>query len=130
MTKDKALLVLSLRYKSNDQLWFTFFHEAGHLLLHGKKMVFLEGMEGLDHTLEREADVFAQNLLIPPKAAEELNGLRTPEAIEAFSTRIGIHPGIVLGRLQREGLVPWNRLNHLKEPYAVSPDGRIARASD
>src|SRR5699024_5635107 len=39
---DKAIIHLSIRYKSNDHLWFTFFHEAGHILLHGKKELFLE----------------------------------------------------------------------------------------
>ena len=34
--------MLSLRHKSNDHLWFTFFHEAGHLLLQSKKAAFLE----------------------------------------------------------------------------------------
>ena len=29
LTPDTALLMLSLRYKTNDQLWFSFFHEAG-----------------------------------------------------------------------------------------------------
>ncbi|MBL8419274.1 MAG: hypothetical protein JNK92_01440, partial [Dechloromonas sp.] len=43
LSPDKALIQLSLRYKSDDQLWFSFFHEVGHLLLHGKKEVFIEG---------------------------------------------------------------------------------------
>lgn len=38
----KALVQLSLHYKTDDQLWFTFFHEAGHILLHGKRQVFLD----------------------------------------------------------------------------------------
>ena len=42
LTSTKALIQLSLRYKTDDQLWFTFFHEAGHILKHGKRHVFLE----------------------------------------------------------------------------------------
>ena len=42
LTSMKALVQLSLRYKTDDQLWYTFFHEAGHILLHGKRRVFLE----------------------------------------------------------------------------------------
>ena len=45
---DKAIIQLSLRYKTNDHLWFTFFHEAGHILLHGKKELFIEGVNGMD----------------------------------------------------------------------------------
>lgn len=101
--RGKAILALSLRYKVNDQLWFTFFHEAGHLLLHSKKMTFIEGLDGLDPKLEREADKFAQDLLIPPKHDEELPRLRSVEAVRQFASRIGVHPGIVVGRLQWEG---------------------------
>src|SRR5437868_1097454 len=42
LSSTKALLMLSLRHKSNDHLWFSFFHEAGHLLLHGKRMMFID----------------------------------------------------------------------------------------
>ncbi len=34
LAKDKALIALSLRYKTNDHLWFSFFHEAAHVLKH------------------------------------------------------------------------------------------------
>jgi len=33
---------LSCRYKVEDIFWFSFFHEVGHVLLHGKRDVFLE----------------------------------------------------------------------------------------
>lgn len=42
LAPDKALLMLSLRYKTNDHLWFAFFHEAAHIFLHSKKMLFVE----------------------------------------------------------------------------------------
>lgn len=128
--KGKAILALSLRYKVNDQLWFTFFHEAGHLLLHGKKMTFIEGLDGLDPELEREADKFAQDLLIPPKYDEELRALRSAEAVRRFASRIGIHPGIVVGRLQREGIVGWSwkEFDALKQRYDWDENGSfIAR---
>lgn len=115
----KALLVLSLRYKSDDQLWFSFFHEVGHLLLHGKKLIFIEGCDGLDEDQEAEADRFARDLLIPAAAARRLPSLCTAEAIEAEARALDIAPGIVLGRMQREGLHPWRTfLARLKVHYA------------
>ncbi|MBK6514442.1 MAG: hypothetical protein IPG04_10075 [Polyangiaceae bacterium] len=39
--KDQALIQLSLRHKTADHLWFSF-HEAGHILLHGKKTIFID----------------------------------------------------------------------------------------
>ena len=62
---DRALIQLSLRHKNNDHLWFTFFHEAGHIVLHGRKDIFIE-TTGLDDAKEKEADEFARNMLIPP----------------------------------------------------------------
>ena len=59
--------MLSVRGKSDDKLWFTFFHEAGHLLKHGKSLTFLDilGEDGLRPKEEEEADAFARDFLIP-----------------------------------------------------------------
>lgn len=55
------LIQLTDHYPHNDSFWFTFFHEAGHILLHGKKDIFLEKVDYSDKNLEkeREADEFA-----------------------------------------------------------------------
>ena len=55
------LIQLTDHYPHNDSFWFTFFHEAGHILLHGKKDIFLEKVDYSDKDLEkeREADEFA-----------------------------------------------------------------------
>ena len=118
----KALLMLSLRYKTNDHLWFTFFHEAAHLLLHGKKMVFVEGTKPLDKVHEDEADRFARDHLIPPQQARCLKaltegGLLSAISAMSFADEIGIAPGIVVGRAQKEKWLPWTHLNALKIRY-------------
>jgi plasmid maintenance system antidote protein VapI len=60
---DTPLIQLSTH--NTDSFWFTFFHEAGHILLHGKKDVFLEKVTYSDRDLikEKEADVFAAKWL-------------------------------------------------------------------
>lgn len=63
-TSNKALVQLSLRYKTDDHLWFTFFHEAGHILLHGKRQIFLEIGQREREKAENEANLFASNMLI------------------------------------------------------------------
>lgn len=116
LTPEKAMLQLSLRYKTNDQFWFTFFHETGHVLFGGKKEVFVD----LNHATgkgEMAADNFAANHLIPPHRASEFNGLKSAQAIEAFAESIGIAPGIVVGRLQHEGIIGYNQFNGLKMRY-------------
>jgi plasmid maintenance system antidote protein VapI len=118
LTKDKALLQLSLKYKTDDQLWFTFFHEAGHILLHGKKQVFLE-FGATDKTEEeREANRFAQDMLIPPAVANRLPYLKSKAQIVQFAGEINRAPGIVVGRLQREKLLPPSHCNDLKRKLA------------
>lgn len=119
LTPDKAMLALSLRYGTNDQLWFSFFHEVGHVLKHARKHPFIEGLEGLDAELEEEANRFAGDLLIPPAELPRLSTLRTEAQVEAMAARLGIAPGILVGRMQKEGWVEWRSfLNGLKVRYA------------
>ncbi len=120
LSPEKALIQLSLRYQTNDQLWFTFFHEAAHILLHGKAMVFVEhlGTAGAEDQQEREANEFARDTLIPPAFSPRLASLSaTSASVRAFARDVGIAPGVVVGRLQREKLLPWSYLNELKVRY-------------
>jgi len=115
---NKAVIQLSLRYKSNDQLWFTFFHEAGHILKHGRKDIFLEG-NGMVGDKEEEANAFARDKLIPSNAYKQFTqgiNIRLSDII-AFSNQVGIAPGIVVGRLQHDKLLPITHGNKLKVFY-------------
>lgn len=114
ITKDKALIQLSLKFKSADQIWFTFFHEAGHILLHGKKQLFVEFGVTNESDVEREANEFARDALIPREHAARLPLLKTRSGIEQFAEAIGIAPGIVVGRLQRDGFASHSAFNGLK----------------
>lgn len=117
--KDKAIIQLSLRYKTDDHLWFTFFHEAGHILLHGKKELFLEGTNGLDQEKEHAANIFAQEELIPAKLFSEFIAGRNfnKAAITEFAKTVGIAPGIVVGQLQHKGLLNIKFCNDLKQRF-------------
>lgn len=119
LNPERALVMMSFRHKSNDHFWFTFFHEIAHLLLHGKKLLFLEGLEnGLNADLEREADLWASNTLIPALSARSLARLGSDaEAVVEFADSVGIPAGVVVGRLQHEGRLPWTVLNQLKVFY-------------
>ena len=112
----KAIIQLSARHKSDDDLWFSFFHEAAHILLHGKKTVFVDGTNGDNTAIEAEADEWASDILIPRRAWERFAAAAPhgERAVRAFADEQGIAPGIVVGMLQHRGLLPWNRLNGLK----------------
>jgi hypothetical protein len=124
LSPDRALIALSLRHKTNDHLWFTLFHEAGHILKHGKKATFVDGLDGVDEEHEAEADRFAADQLIPPAAAQKLQGLRTEQELKAAATALGIAPGIVVGRMQHERWLPRTHLNGLKVSYLWLADVR------
>ncbi len=115
---NKAVIQLSLRYKSDDQLWFSFFHEAGHILLHGKKEIFIEG-DG-KNSKEDEADKFASEFLIPPKQYRQFiqSGRCSKAAIQNFASDLGIAPGIIVGRLQHDHKIHHSFCNDLKKRFA------------
>jgi len=113
-----AVLQVSLRYKTDDQLWFSFFHEAAHILKHGKRQLFLEAWEHpMGAQEEEEANRVAADLLIPPQAYRRFQPKGdhySLSEIEAFAREIGIAAGIVVGRLQHDGKLPMNVGNKLK----------------
>lgn len=114
----KALLLLSFRHLSYDQFWFTFFHEAGHLLLHSKKALFLEGVSTISTKEEGEANDFAARILIPAESQPELLNLGADSReVMRFARRVGVSPGIVVGQLQHLGRIGHNQLNKLKRRY-------------
>lgn len=128
LTKDKALIMLSLRHKTNDHFWFSFFHEAGHILLHGKKMLFLDDVKQPESDLEGEADQFASTMLIAEKdyrafIADTPSPTRVD--ISSFARRVGIAPGIAVGRLQHDEVIGFAAMNELKEHYELTETHQV-----
>ena len=113
---------LSGRYLADDHLWFTFFHEAGHLLLHDHNSIFVDEIEkGLDSKLddlEAEADRFASQMLLPEALLTKVKRNPHPNVVHGLAKRAGVSNGVVVGQLQHVGLLPFNsRLNRLKHRY-------------
>lgn len=119
LSPDKAVIQLSLRYKKDDQFWFSFFHEIGHILLHRKGQGFID-YQDMEGELEGEADRFAADIFVTPQKLRKFAGTNyfTKSSIESFAKEAGISPGIVVGRLQREGKISWKSpLNKVKIAY-------------
>ncbi|MCP4285540.1 MAG: HigA family addiction module antidote protein [Gammaproteobacteria bacterium] len=116
LTPDKAVLMMTIRGSWADIFWFSLFHELGHILLHNKRHTFLE--DGFDDPKwkkqEEAADEFAQKTLIPPAPWETFVRARhfSATTIASFADEIDIAPGIVVGRLQHDGLLPLNHHIH------------------
>jgi len=123
----KALVGLTLRYKTDDQMWFTLFHEIGHLLLHRVQRRFVIDNAAEDLTdpvidpemrkYEVEANQFAADSLIPPGVLGTFikRNSFTSESIHDFAEFIGVGPGIVVGRLQHDGILKPHQGNKLKQ---------------
>jgi HTH-type transcriptional regulator / antitoxin HigA len=119
LSPQRPLIQLSLYGKTNDRFWFAFFHEAAHVLLHGKKSVFLDDYDHnlIDSKEEREANSWTGSFLIPSAGAADLALLKNKAAVKDFALSIGLHPGIVVGRLQHDALIPHSWMNDLKVSF-------------
>ena len=117
LSPHKAVLQLSVRHKRNDHLWFSFFHELGHILLHGKRDQFIEDGLPAEDPKEQEADRFAADTLIPPQYTNDLKALKSLNSITNFAQNIGVAPGIVVGRLQHEKIIGFNVGQKLFDRY-------------
>jgi HTH-type transcriptional regulator / antitoxin HigA len=127
LSDKKALIGLTLRYKTDDQLWFTFFHELAHILLHRKKKTLIvdNAADDLSDRIidpemqgyEAEANQFSVDTLIPPAALSEFLRARTftNESIYDFAEKIGVGPGILVGRLQHDGVLKSFQGNAFKQ---------------
>jgi len=124
LSADKAMIIQSLRYRTDDQFWLTFFHEAAHILLHGKRTMFVDEAGAEKTAAEDEADKFAADVLIPPARYEELlaGGTPTRARVLEFSRAVGVAPGIVVGRLQHDGVIPFSWFRDLRRSLQFAAD--------
>lgn len=99
LTPSKAMILLSLRGRGEDKFWFSFFHEAGHVLNDGKKVLLIND-ESLDDPREIKADKFAAEILIPTRHDSFISRFQSRTEVKAMATELGISPGIVAGRYQ------------------------------
>lgn len=117
---DKAMLMLSFRYLSDDHFWFTFYHEAGHIMLHQSKTPLIEDDSNIKvySDQEKEANIFAAEVLIPHELDGELSRLRgNKRNIINFAMKAGVSPGIVIGQMQHRGIIDHKYLNSFKRRF-------------
>lgn len=121
---DSPLIQLTGRYKRNDSFWFTFFHEAGHILLHGKKDVFLESIDwdGRNDAKEKEADAFAVKWTFSEAEEHEvLEAAPLDEGdIRRFAKKFNTHPAMIIGRLQHKKLIHYSVGRAFIEPVDLA----------
>lgn len=122
---ERVVLAMNNRRLDADIFWFSLFHEIRHVLQRKIKTVFIsygeKEMIELNEKLEEDADNFATNYLIPTTEFRKFapNKFTSDAEIVAFAKSIGVHPGIVAGRLQHERILLPNRCSKFKEKYDI-----------
>lgn len=118
------MIQLTDRYKSNDHFWSAFFHEVGHVMLHGRKDIFIEQFDGviIDKEKEDEADRFSNDWLIPDKFLTNVSKTISEREIKVLAREIGVHPGVLVGRLQKEEVIEYSFFNNLKIRIILDDD--------
>ena len=125
VNNEKVVLAMNNRGLYADKFWFSLFHEIKHVLQQKIKTVFIisddKGKNEINDKLEAEADIFAENYLINPVDYKAFapNKYTSDEEIIEFANKIGIHPGIVAGRMQHDYIISQNRCSKLKEKYII-----------
>lgn len=116
---NRPIILLSMRYLSDDHFWFTLFHEIGHILLHDNYSLIIESSGIKESLIEKEANDFSEKVLIPIEYQSEFKKLRSNDLrkIIKFSRKIGVSKGIIVGQLQNKKIIPNNYLNKLKVRY-------------
>lgn len=102
-------------------IWFSLLHELGHVRQRKmtKTLVDFEANDSIED-FDKEADQFAKDLLIPPNdfALFSATNSFSEKSIRDFANALYVHPGIVVGRLQKEELIPYSHLNHMKQKFS------------
>lgn len=115
------IILISFRYLSEDHFWFTFFHEAAHVVLHGTDHISVDGGDPSPlgaSAVEDEADNFAQDALVAADLRDEmLNAIPTRPHARRIARKAGVTPGIIVGQLQKFGVLQPHQFNDLKRRY-------------
>ncbi|MDR3076268.1 MAG: ImmA/IrrE family metallo-endopeptidase, partial [Synergistaceae bacterium] len=112
---NEMILCMAIRQKYADIFWFSLLHEVGHIIRGDISACFIDFPDASDEK-ERRADEFAKNVLIPSSSYENFlrSGDMSLDSIKKFATSIEVPPYIVIGRLQKENLIPCNRFANEK----------------
>jgi HTH-type transcriptional regulator/antitoxin HigA len=115
--KNKIVIGLTVRGKDADKFWFSFFHEIAHIIFG-----HINQINGTTESDEQEADLFARDTLIPNDKITVFTKANdfSRKSIVSFAKDIGIDEGIVVGRLQKDGHIPYDRFNDLKKRYVIA----------
>lgn len=121
----KVMIAMNDKDYTAESFWFALMHEIKHVLQNKLKTVFVScsGNKGamLNEKLEHEAEKFAMEFFIPSKQFYNwvLQKDYSSFAVQAFAVELELHPGIIVGMLERHLDRALPELHTLKEKYKV-----------
>ena len=119
LDEDSPAVAVSIRLDRIDCFWFTLFHELGH--------IYYRHSQGVDSGIagdgpsssrdlpdqERMANEFARDRLVPGREIDSfiarVRPLYSRARINQFADRIKVHPGIIIGQLQRRDEIKYSQ---------------------
>lgn len=112
-------MVLTIRGAYADIFWFSFFHELGHIVNGdvGTNNKYIDYHS--DSQQEIQADEFAANALVKTEDFEKfvLDGRFDLASIRCFAAQHNVMPYIIIGRLQKNGYLPYTSYSREKLRY-------------
>lgn len=110
--KNNVMIAVSNRGEKPDLFWFTIFHELAHVLMqHKREMLYY-----VANKEDEEADRLASEILIKEKSWKYyINSIDrfSEKNIREFASEEKVIPEIVLGRLHKEKLLPYNMFSKI-----------------
>lgn len=114
----RAIIQMSLRMKTNDHFWWTFFHECGHIALHRGKN-FADDQNASGGGPEAEADRWAEAIIYGHNRLSNIlaDPPKSELAVRRLADELELHPGIIVGMLQHYEKLAYRNLNYLKARF-------------
>lgn len=114
---NKIVVGLTARGKDADKFWFDLFHELAHIALG-----HVGQRNGTFDADEKASDKWSGDALITSDDFERFRREKdySGRNVLQFAKDQGIAPGIVVRRMQLEGMIRYSMLNHLKEKYEIT----------
>jgi HTH-type transcriptional regulator/antitoxin HigA len=120
LDEESPAIALSIRFDRISNFWFVLRHEIEHILKRDGLRIDVELTEQLQRkdvlpAEEVHANRVAADFVVPDNELESfitrVRPLYSEQRILLFAKRIGVHPGLVVGRLQFRDEVPYTHFH-------------------
>ena len=120
---DQPVIALSMRFDRIDYFWFTLMHELAHIeqrdgVVNSNRPIDIE-KSGEKPKFEKRADSFAAKALIDQASLrafiKKVQPYFSAKKIAEFAAEQGVHPGIVVGQLQKREAIGYSHSRKMLE---------------